>query len=291
MNAFMVFSNYERKRVLKEHPEIQNTELSRELGRRWNRLSAADRQPFMAESDRLRVLHSREYPNYKYKPAKKRNKPAKQDQNSGLPAPKLEIGASWASSACRISISQGRRGILKSINTNRLQHRLTIDKKFKDALRRANSSLTKPFPGFVSLGQSSGESCSRSSSSPLKKCITIPPSSSWSTMRLTQSVPTSPDLAHHQPNLAQTVPSNSCPNTPLAPPSNRLLTSPLSWSDQEATSLPDLSQILSTNLETDLNLDWTDEQVENLNLNLNLNSDDLEFADQWFNKQIFSNIL
>ena len=280
----MVFSNYERKRVLQEHPEIQNTELSKELGRRWNRLSAAERYPFTAESDRLRVLHTREYPNYKYKPAKKRSKPAKQNLNPELTAPKLEIGAS---SICRISISQGRRGILKSINTNRLQHHLTIDKKFKDALRRASSSLSKPSPGFVSLGHSSSEVCS----SPQRKSISIPSSSSsWSILRLTQSVPTSPDLAHHQPNLARTVPSNSCPNTPLAPPSVRPPTSLLSWSEQ-ATSLPDLSHILSSNLETDLNLDWMDEQVDNLNLNLNLNSEDLEFADQWFNKQIFSNIL
>ncbi|CAB4064595.1 SOX4 [Lepeophtheirus salmonis] len=46
-------------------------EISKELGRRWKLLGEEERQPYIDEAERLRVLHQREYPDYKYKPRKK----------------------------------------------------------------------------------------------------------------------------------------------------------------------------------------------------------------------------
>ena len=50
---------------------MHNAEISKQLGRRWKLLNDADRQPFIEEAERLRVLHCREYPDYKYRPRKK----------------------------------------------------------------------------------------------------------------------------------------------------------------------------------------------------------------------------
>ena len=50
---------------------MHNAEISKRLGRRWKELNEEDRQPFVEEAERLRVLHCREYPDYKYRPRKR----------------------------------------------------------------------------------------------------------------------------------------------------------------------------------------------------------------------------
>jgi len=50
---------------------MHNAEISKRLGRRWRELTDDDRQPFVEEAERLRVLHCREYPDYKYRPRKR----------------------------------------------------------------------------------------------------------------------------------------------------------------------------------------------------------------------------
>ena len=54
--------------------EVQNCEVSRRLGQRWRRLNEEERRPFIEEAERLRQLHKMEYPDYKYKPKKRRRK-------------------------------------------------------------------------------------------------------------------------------------------------------------------------------------------------------------------------
>ena len=71
MNAFMVWSQLERRKIIAVIPDKHNAEISKELGRRWKLLSEPDRQPYIEEAERLRVLHQKEYPDYKYKPRKK----------------------------------------------------------------------------------------------------------------------------------------------------------------------------------------------------------------------------
>ena len=71
MNAFMVWSQLERRKIIEVTPDKHNAEISKELGRRWKLLPEEARQPFIEEAERLRILHQKEYPDYKYKPRKK----------------------------------------------------------------------------------------------------------------------------------------------------------------------------------------------------------------------------
>lgn len=71
MNAFMVWSQIERRKICEQQPEIHNAEISKRLGKRWKMLSDEERQPFIAEAERLRLLHLKQYPDYKYRPRKK----------------------------------------------------------------------------------------------------------------------------------------------------------------------------------------------------------------------------
>lgn len=71
MNAFMVWSQMERRKIAEVAPEMHNAEISKRLGKRWKTLSEIERQPYIEEAERLRLLHLQEYPDYKYRPRKK----------------------------------------------------------------------------------------------------------------------------------------------------------------------------------------------------------------------------
>lgn len=71
MNAFMVWSQLERRKIIDVTPDKHNAEISKELGRRWKLLTEDMRKPYIEEAERLRILHQKEYPDYKYKPRKK----------------------------------------------------------------------------------------------------------------------------------------------------------------------------------------------------------------------------
>ncbi|XP_065062437.1 transcription factor Sox-7-like [Rhopilema esculentum] len=73
MNSFMVFSHLERKRLAEENPELHNADLSKILGRKWKTLTPAQRQPYIDEAERLRVLHTETFPDYKYKPRRRKH--------------------------------------------------------------------------------------------------------------------------------------------------------------------------------------------------------------------------
>lgn len=74
MNAFMVWSQMERRKICERTPDLHNAEISKELGRRWQLLDKEDKQPYIVEAEKLRKLHMIEYPNYKYRPQKKQSR-------------------------------------------------------------------------------------------------------------------------------------------------------------------------------------------------------------------------
>ena len=80
MNAFMVWSQIERHKIIEESPGCNHAEISKLLGRRWRGLSQGERNPFIEEAERLRQLHMAEFPDYKYRPWKKYSKPPNKDE-------------------------------------------------------------------------------------------------------------------------------------------------------------------------------------------------------------------
>uniref|UniRef100_A0AC34G5V6 HMG box domain-containing protein n=1 Tax=Panagrolaimus sp. ES5 TaxID=591445 RepID=A0AC34G5V6_9BILA len=74
MNAFMVWSQMERRKICENQPDMHNAEISKQLGTRWRQLTEEEKAPFVGEAERLRQMHMQEYPDYKYKPRKKPKK-------------------------------------------------------------------------------------------------------------------------------------------------------------------------------------------------------------------------
>ncbi|XP_053169271.1 transcription factor SOX-12 [Hemicordylus capensis] len=71
MNAFMVWSQNERRKIMDQWPDMHNAEISKRLGRRWQLLQDSEKIPFVKEAERLRLKHMADYPDYKYRPRKK----------------------------------------------------------------------------------------------------------------------------------------------------------------------------------------------------------------------------
>ncbi|KAI1731443.1 HMG (high mobility group) box domain-containing protein [Ditylenchus destructor] len=74
MNAFMVWSQKNRREIRERHPDFNYAQISKELGNQWKALTKEEKQPSIDEAERISLLHHIEYPDYKYKPRKKTKK-------------------------------------------------------------------------------------------------------------------------------------------------------------------------------------------------------------------------
>ena len=164
MNAFILWSQIERRKILNRQdqyaaPTIHNAEIPKLLGKRWkNELTDQDRQPFILEAERLRLLHMKEHPDYKYRPrSKKSNKPDSSPPPSKRP--RIHLDSEPASKMMQLPTVQLKNTKLKvgsfsqkSIDPSRFNLRLVIDSKFKASLKAStsNQQFTKLSPSSTS---------------------------------------------------------------------------------------------------------------------------------------------
>ena len=86
MNAFMAWSKEERRQMVAEGNNSNNSVMSRILGERWKSLDDGERTIWKNEAERLKREHAVKYPDYKYKP-RRRNESEKTAALSRLSPP------------------------------------------------------------------------------------------------------------------------------------------------------------------------------------------------------------
>lgn len=118
MNPFMVWSQIERRKICEVTPDMHNAVISKSLGARWKALSESDKQPFIDEAERLRKLHSQEYPNYKYRPKKKQVKNGKTSPTSSSSSTSSSSGSSTPATAKTPKIRRNSGGRVSKNDTN-----------------------------------------------------------------------------------------------------------------------------------------------------------------------------
>lgn len=72
LNSFMVYSKAERKKITRDSPDLHHAAISQILGSGWRELTKEQKKPFELIAADLHDQHTRQYPDYKYRPRKKK---------------------------------------------------------------------------------------------------------------------------------------------------------------------------------------------------------------------------
>ena len=72
MNAFMVWARSRRKELADENPKLHNSEISKKLGAEWKSLPDDVKRPYIDQAKKLREELLKKFPNYKYRPRRKK---------------------------------------------------------------------------------------------------------------------------------------------------------------------------------------------------------------------------
>ena len=166
MNAFMVWSQIERRKIIDHQPDIHNAEISKDLGKKWKKLSEAEREPYIQEAERLRLLHMQEYPDYKYRPRKKNKHPGSllaslANNNDSTKREDSLRGTFSSTSKLRLGTMLTRG----DLDHSRMRNRLTIDSKLKASLLKSSPTQfvvvsPVPSPGAVDAPKVPSSPCS-----------------------------------------------------------------------------------------------------------------------------------
>jgi transcription factor SOX4/11/12 (SOX group C) len=169
MNAFMVWSQIERRKICEKSPDMHNAEISKQLGVRWKLLSEKERGPFVEEAERLRVLHLQQYPDYKYRPKKKAKSSAgtpSTPSNQSPSTPNAHVNSSSNHHLSSLQVTPTQTNPTSSLT----QHFVIKDNIVSPATHCGQKLLVKtPFKGstttatILSAGQSKGLSISSAS--------------------------------------------------------------------------------------------------------------------------------
>ncbi|XP_042329458.1 protein SOX-15 [Sceloporus undulatus] len=112
MNAFMVWSSGERRRMAQAFPQMHNSEISKRLGAAWKELPEAQKRPFLDEAKRLRARHLREHPDYKYRPRRKGKGKARRAQDPWTPTLPESPGGNGTPGATHSSLAYSMQSTL-----------------------------------------------------------------------------------------------------------------------------------------------------------------------------------
>lgn len=196
-----------------EYPDMHNAEISRRLGKIWKLLSETEKQPYVDESERLRVQHMLQYPDYKYRPRKKATKKGKPATPAGLDSDMLAAVSQVVCTCGRVIPEKCTIGIQCSMDAKEEPEppvkTVSIPKEDLSGKRTAEMSI-QVGNGLANL-QNKCQSIKPIYRSKTSTCGTITSTSRGSTVHHMQVG----DKRSHCHTTATT------PNTPIGPPPKR----------------------------------------------------------------------